>query len=349
VLFQTSAALCHMHSKGIIHRDVKLDNVFLTSSGVVKLGDFGVSRITASLSNTFTGTPAYMSPEFISGEPYSQAVDIYALGCMMYLLCARHLPFTAGNIQELKAEKQDMVFPPLTCYSTDLANLIHSMVAFEPEERPTAEQVMTSPVFMHECMSSVLWEATEEFHVVKRAVMSAKKTVAAKQSEASSAGNPLKLEALSTKWQDERIQAQLQRAQVKSMRDVYESAMFTGGRRNSKEAQALLPQKVRALEHSLQSHLDNAHSAMQTPSAFEGMPVEQSWSQNKPVLPRETMLKPRSVRFRSSSTPTPTHTAVESKLREKYNSAYETRDSKTMGKFSFLKGIMQQQQRETTS
>ena len=73
---------------------------------VAQLGDFGVSRITASLSNTFTGTPAYMSPEFISGEPYSQAVDIYALGCMMYLLCARHLPFTAGNIQELKVRNQ---------------------------------------------------------------------------------------------------------------------------------------------------------------------------------------------------------------------------------------------------
>lgn len=97
-------ALDYAHQKGIVHRDVKPANIMLLESGVVKVTDFGIARITAS-SQTQTGvvkgTPYYMSPEQISGEKVDGRSDVFALGVVLYQLLTGELPFGGDNLAAL--------------------------------------------------------------------------------------------------------------------------------------------------------------------------------------------------------------------------------------------------------
>ncbi len=97
-------ALDYAHQKGIVHRDIKPANVMLLKSGLVKITDFGVARITAT-SQTRTGivkgTPYYMSPEQFSGQKVDGRSDIFSMGAMMYQLLTGELPFKGDNPAEL--------------------------------------------------------------------------------------------------------------------------------------------------------------------------------------------------------------------------------------------------------
>ncbi len=97
-------ALDYAHQKGIVHRDIKPANVMLLDSGVVKITDFGIARITAS-SQTQTGvvkgTPHYMSPEQISGQKVDGRSDIFSLGVMTYQLLTGKTPFAGENLAAL--------------------------------------------------------------------------------------------------------------------------------------------------------------------------------------------------------------------------------------------------------
>ncbi|CAK5073682.1 unnamed protein product [Meloidogyne enterolobii] len=84
---QIAGAVKYIHLKRIIHRDLKPPNVLLTGQGIVKLADFGLSRLNLAVgcqAQTVCGTPYYMSPERIIEEPYTFASDIWSLGCILY-------------------------------------------------------------------------------------------------------------------------------------------------------------------------------------------------------------------------------------------------------------------------
>ena len=80
----------------MIHRDVKLSNVFISSNGWLKLGDFGIAKVLdaeQSCARTFVGTPTYLSPEILQEKAYSSKTDVWAAGCLLYELCALVKPF----------------------------------------------------------------------------------------------------------------------------------------------------------------------------------------------------------------------------------------------------------------
>eukprot|EP00744_Colponema_vietnamica_P004231 GILI01006353.1.p1 GENE.GILI01006353.1~~GILI01006353.1.p1 ORF type:complete len:390 (-),score=112.34 GILI01006353.1:122-1291(-) len=101
---QLALALQYVHSKNILHRDVKSQNVFLTKDGLVKLGDFGVSRILSTNTNfasTVVGTPYYLPPELWSGKAYDGKSDVWSLGCILFELATLKKPFQGETMPAL--------------------------------------------------------------------------------------------------------------------------------------------------------------------------------------------------------------------------------------------------------
>lgn len=97
---QMCLGLNYIHSKKILHRDIKAMNVFLTKDEEVRIGDLGVAKMMAESANfahTLVGTPYYLSPEMAEEKPYNEKSDVWALGCVLYELCTLRHPFEANN------------------------------------------------------------------------------------------------------------------------------------------------------------------------------------------------------------------------------------------------------------
>jgi serine/threonine protein kinase len=98
---QIADALEAAHERGVIHRDIKPQNVLVTALGNLKVTDFGIARaasaVTSSASGAIFGTAGYISPEQALGEPVGPASDLYSLGVVLYEMLTGELPFTADN------------------------------------------------------------------------------------------------------------------------------------------------------------------------------------------------------------------------------------------------------------
>jgi len=110
------AALERAHQLGIVHRDVKPENVMLDQSGAVKLMDFGIAHMRDASSLTLTGTllgsPAHMAPEAIDGEAIDERADQFSLGTILYWLATAKLPFTGKNPHALLKKISDGRYTP---------------------------------------------------------------------------------------------------------------------------------------------------------------------------------------------------------------------------------------------
>ena len=96
IIYNLLCAIKYLHESKVIHRDLKPANIFLSASGQVKVGDFGISRFLSAseaLAHTQCGTPLYMSPEMARGQSYSRAADAWAVGCIMYEMMTLTAPW----------------------------------------------------------------------------------------------------------------------------------------------------------------------------------------------------------------------------------------------------------------
>ena len=133
----------------ILHRDIKPENVFLNHEEHIKLGDFGLSKqlgTQRTFANTYVGTPYYMSPELATGSSYDIKSDIWALGCVVFELCALSPPFDATSQAELTIKIKSGQVPCLPRgYSRELGDVIREMLALNPRRRPTTRQLLDVP------------------------------------------------------------------------------------------------------------------------------------------------------------------------------------------------------------
>lgn len=149
IFIQLVIALQYIHKNNIIHRDIKPQNIFLTRVGVVKLGDFGISRAldnSQDLASTQIGTPFYLSPEIWTNAQYNSKTDIWSLGCVLYELCNLKRPFNARDRNQLFIAVINGHYEPIDSkFSKELSNLIDSMLQQNPEDRPSADQILLLP------------------------------------------------------------------------------------------------------------------------------------------------------------------------------------------------------------
>jgi eukaryotic-like serine/threonine-protein kinase len=142
-LTHATVALEHAHARGVLHRDVKPGNLFITRTGVLKLMDFGLAKSAHVMGNTARGatlgTPEYMAPEQVTGSPVSPATDLYALGVVAYELLTGRLPFQhAQPIPLMLMHVQDTP-APLRSHRPELPEAFEAVVLRlmrkKPEER----------------------------------------------------------------------------------------------------------------------------------------------------------------------------------------------------------------------
>ena len=148
---QICSALQYAHNHGVIHRDLKPGNLFLTRNGDLKLGDFGIARDLdggdITVSGMTVGTHAYMAPEQITGDQsVSGKADLYSLGCCLFEMLVGRTPFQGDNFAQLFEQHLRSDAPHVRDFVAScppaLDAVVHQLLAKNPDDRPfNARQV----------------------------------------------------------------------------------------------------------------------------------------------------------------------------------------------------------------
>ena len=165
---QITLSLLALHSKQILHRDIKTQNIFI-KEGVLKLGDFGISKALASedqMAQTKCGTPYFMPPEVCKGCPYDAKADVWALGVIIYELITLRKPFdskTVEGIQDVIINKPVDPLPEGT--SSNLQLLVNALLNKDKDKRPSIFDIAQFPsisrkieefIKVHNCKDEVM-------------------------------------------------------------------------------------------------------------------------------------------------------------------------------------------------
>jgi hypothetical protein len=128
------------HKMGVFHRDIKPANIRITKDGVVKILDFGIARLGTDTTLTQTGvavgTPSYMSPEILKGEPVDHRADMWAVGVILYEMLAGRRPFEAKTIGSLITKILHEPLPPLDARALQLPEALEAVVARALDKDP---------------------------------------------------------------------------------------------------------------------------------------------------------------------------------------------------------------------
>ena len=149
-VYQIVKALQYLHNLKIIHRDLKLANLFLTENMILKLGDFGLAtkiEFDGERKRSLCGTPNYIAPEVLDGKTgHSFEVDIWGLGIIMYVLLIGKLPFETNNKKETykRIRLKNYSFPQSAKISEPAKELIQNILVLEPHKRPSLEEILKS-------------------------------------------------------------------------------------------------------------------------------------------------------------------------------------------------------------
>ncbi|CAL2034491.1 unnamed protein product [Caenorhabditis brenneri] len=150
---QIVSAVAHMHSRNLVHRDIKAENVMFSSPNTVKLVDFGFSCLVSrdQLLETFCGSPPYAAPELFRDKSYSgELVDIWALGVLLYFMLVGVTPFKGETVADMKVMIMEGKFQLPEYISIMAGDLIKGMLRTEIEKRADIEFVKKN-FWMRDC------------------------------------------------------------------------------------------------------------------------------------------------------------------------------------------------------
>ncbi|KAJ3622611.1 hypothetical protein Zmor_004458 [Zophobas morio] len=140
---QIISAVDHCHKSGILHRDLKLENILLSEKNEVLISDFGLGRTfkPENLCDTFCGTPLYASPELVSGVQYQgPPADVWAMGVVLFAMIAGRHPFRAKNMSQLYKKIREVDYKMPSC-SESLKKLFKSIFVKSAEARATVDDL----------------------------------------------------------------------------------------------------------------------------------------------------------------------------------------------------------------
>lgn len=134
-VIQIAMALGHLHSIKVVHRDLKLRNIFIDADGYIAVSDFGLSKMldATETTNTYCGTPEYMAPEILDDGGHAYPVDWWALGILTYELLVGFTPFYTGGRDQKKMyrmiKSSKVIFPDEHRHSIKLSDECKSFIS----------------------------------------------------------------------------------------------------------------------------------------------------------------------------------------------------------------------------
>ncbi|XP_010072930.1 PREDICTED: hormonally up-regulated neu tumor-associated kinase [Pterocles gutturalis] len=149
---QLMLAVEHLHRAGVVHRDLKIENLLLDEDNNIKLIDFGLSNCAGILGysdpfSTQCGSPAYAAPELLARKKYGPKIDVWSIGVNMYAMLTGTLPFTVEPFS-LRALYQKMVDKEMNPFPTQLStaaiNFLRSLLEPDPAKRPNIQQALAN-------------------------------------------------------------------------------------------------------------------------------------------------------------------------------------------------------------
>jgi serine/threonine protein kinase len=148
IVAQAAAGLEAAHRSGLVHRDIKPANLLLTPGGVVKITDFGIAHAAGSApvtrQGTLIGTPAYLAPERVAGEPATPASDLYSLGILAHECLTGTRPY-AGTSTEIALAHGQRALPPLPSHIPPaVAAFVADLTARDPADRPASGRLVSA-------------------------------------------------------------------------------------------------------------------------------------------------------------------------------------------------------------
>ncbi len=167
---QAAEGLAAAAEFGVVHRDIKPDNIMVTRKGVAKLADFGLAKSVDSTAMTLEGavlgTPLYMAPEACRGGEVDVRADLYSLGCTWFHLLAGRPPFTASNTMALLRAHLDETPPDIRTLAPAtplaIATLVMRLLAKDPAARPASAQALANELHALAAQGIVLPRAVPE-------------------------------------------------------------------------------------------------------------------------------------------------------------------------------------------
>ncbi|KAA6368775.1 MAG: putative Serine/threonine-protein kinase Nek3, partial [Streblomastix strix] len=155
ILKEITSGVAYLHSNRILHRNIKPGNILLTADGTVKIADFTIAKQLGTgydFASTMCGSKIYMSPELTTNGKQSFPSDIYAIGLTIHEILTLQRPFDARTMFQLiqnSVEGKVAAEIDPSRYSKDLIDIVNSMRNVNPEQRPTAEQILAHPRFQN--------------------------------------------------------------------------------------------------------------------------------------------------------------------------------------------------------